>query len=132
MLNEFLKEASYAELKRKQERMENMEAKNLPNGRTLTTNLNRSSIGCSGVLTGGDIYEGLRTDCERLCDFSVFEGMAFCFSDGRGELYTEYGMPSSHAQFVSFFTVYLALFLFIRFVLLFSPISKKYSCLLIM
>jgi len=34
MLNECLKEASYAELKRK---AENMEAKNLPNGRTLTT-----------------------------------------------------------------------------------------------
>jgi len=41
ILNEFLKEASYAELPkekgRKQERMDSMEAKNLPNGRTLTT-----------------------------------------------------------------------------------------------
>src|SRR6218665_503509 len=37
MLNEFLKESSYAELKRncrKEERVENMEAKNLPHGRT--------------------------------------------------------------------------------------------------
>ena len=35
MLNEFLKEASHAELKRK---MENTEAKNLSNDTTLTTN----------------------------------------------------------------------------------------------
>ena len=37
MLDEFLKEESYAELKRKTEngRMEHMEVKNLPNGRTL-------------------------------------------------------------------------------------------------
>ena len=42
MLNEFLKESSYGvcgtkEKGGKQERVENMEAKNLPNGRTLTT-----------------------------------------------------------------------------------------------
>jgi len=39
MLNESMKESSYAELKRKAEnrRVENVEAKNLPNGRTLTT-----------------------------------------------------------------------------------------------
>src|SRR6218665_625730 len=39
MLNEFLKEMSYAELKRKggkQERLENLEAKNLHKDRTLT------------------------------------------------------------------------------------------------
>jgi len=42
MLNEFLKESSYAELKGKggkQERVENMEAKNLHIGRTLTTTM---------------------------------------------------------------------------------------------
>ena len=40
MLNEFLKKASYAELKRKVEnRKENIEVKKLPNGRTLTTSL---------------------------------------------------------------------------------------------
>ena len=45
MLNEFLKESSYAELKRKVEnrkRVENMEAKNLPNWRTLMA-ISRSS-----------------------------------------------------------------------------------------
>ena len=36
MLNDFLKESSCVELKRKQEKLENKEAKNLPNGRTLT------------------------------------------------------------------------------------------------
>jgi len=38
-LNEVFKESSYAELEKggKQERVENMKAKNLPNGRTLTT-----------------------------------------------------------------------------------------------
>jgi len=42
MLNEFFKESSYAGLKRKakkQERMENMEAKNLPNSGTLTNDV---------------------------------------------------------------------------------------------
>ncbi|KAL5011272.1 hypothetical protein ScPMuIL_009823 [Solemya velum] len=32
----------------------------------------------------------------------------------RAVLYTEYGMPSSHAQFVWFFATYMLLFLFIR------------------
>src|SRR6218665_1594815 len=44
MLNEFLKESSYAELKRKAENRKEwricMEAKNLPHGRTLTTSVN--------------------------------------------------------------------------------------------
>ena len=39
MLNEFLKECGTKEKGRQQERVENMEAKNLPHGRTLTTNL---------------------------------------------------------------------------------------------
>lgn len=34
--------------------------------------------------------------------------------DGHDSLFTEYGMPSSHAQFMSFFSIYLLLFLFIR------------------
>ncbi|KAK9869536.1 hypothetical protein WA026_003292 [Henosepilachna vigintioctopunctata] len=32
----------------------------------------------------------------------------------RNDLYTEYGMPSSHAQFVWFFTTYVIYFVFIR------------------
>ena len=43
MLNEFLK-CGIKEKGRKQERMENMEAKNLPNGRTLTTNFNNVTV----------------------------------------------------------------------------------------
>ena len=31
------------------------------------------------------------------------------------EVHTKYGMPSSHAQFSGFFTLYLLLFLFFRF-----------------
>jgi len=55
MLNKFLKEASYAELKRggKQERMENIEAMNLPNGRTLTTtHLSQPTLLFSRILFG--------------------------------------------------------------------------------
>ena len=33
---------------------------------------------------------------------------------GREILFTKYGMPSSHAQFMGFFSAYLALFLLIR------------------
>ena len=34
---------------------------------------------------------------------------------GREVVTTVYGMPSSHAQFVSFFTAFLVLFLLIRY-----------------
>lgn len=34
----------------------------------------------------------------------------------RGHLYNEYGMPSSHAQFVWFFSIYVLYFVVIRYV----------------
>lgn len=46
-------------------------------------------------------------------------GYILCFNSsftaaGHHSLYGEYGMPSSHAQFMGFFATYLTLFIWIR------------------
>ena len=48
----------------------------------------------------------------------MFTSRVFTVFKGRQNLYTEFGMPSSHAQFMWFFVTYIVFFIWIRWELL--------------
>lgn len=49
-----------------------------------------------------------------LCQMYIYIPLCFLSAGAHNTLHTEYGMPSSHSQFMWFFVVYCFLFLYLR------------------
>ena len=57
----------------------------------------------------------------------MFTSCVFTVFKGRQNLYTEFGMPSSHAQFMWFFVTYIIFFIWIRWELLSISVCGSFS-----